>query len=364
MARKVKVLEFLPGLNYGGAQAMIINLCRNIDYDVVQCDFIIDHADFLDMKELVESFGAQVFVMSSFKGTNLKEVKAAWDRFFEEHDYDVIHCHVRSYSFIVMQIAKKHGLKAIIHSHNTSNGKGLGSMIRAITQLPLRKTADYFFGCSKEAGEWLFGERITKGDRFYVINNGIDTDRFTYDEKVRLKYRERFAIGDERVFIQVGRMFAQKNYPFTLDAFAAYLSDEKEGKLFIVGDGEEEDAIRNRIEELHLAQDVTILQYRDDVDKLLQMADVFLMPSLYEGLSVACVEAQSSGIPCLCSDRCDRNVDITGNCRFLPLDTAEWVAAMKEEYALRRPYKDEIVSAGFDARNNAKWLQDFYSSIV
>ncbi|MCR4633442.1 MAG: glycosyltransferase [Erysipelotrichaceae bacterium] len=364
MEKRVKVLEFLPGLNYGGAQTMIISLCSNIDRNAVECDFIIDHEGLLDLKDTVEAFGAKVYTMPSFKGSNLSEVRNAWDRFFEQHDYDIIHCHVRSYSFIVMQIARKHGMKTIIHSHNTSNGKGIGSMIRAVTQLPLRKTADYYFGCSQEAGEWLFGKKITQGDRFYVIDNGIDTDRFTYDETIRTDYREKFGLIDEKTFIQVGRMYPQKNYPFTLNAFARYLSYDKQGKLFIVGDGEQEDAILKQIEGSKLSDNVVILQHRDDVDKLLQMADVFLMPSLYEGLSVACVEAQSSGIPCLCSDRCDRNVDITGNCRFLPLDEETWVNAMKEDYPLRRPYKKEIAAAGFDAGKNAKWLQDFYCSIV
>ena len=364
MAKKDKVLELLPGLNYGGAQAMIINLCRNIDYDRVQCDFAVDHSNLLDMKELVESFGSQVHILPSFTGTNLKEITGAWDRFFDEHDYDIVHSHIRSYSFIILNIARKHGLKTIIHSHNTSNGKGLGNMIRTALQYPLRTSADYFFACSKEAGEWLFGKKITEGNRFYVINNAIDTDKFTFDLDTRYRYRRMFRLNDERVFIQVGRMSKQKNYLFTLDVFDKFLSIDENAKLFIVGDGELENEIRNRITELNLNKSVIILQHRDDVHCLLQMADVFLMPSLYEGLSVACVEAQSSGIVCLCSDNVDQNVDITGRCRFIALDTDLWITAMSENTDDRRPYKKEIINAGFDAETNGKWLEDFYQSIV
>ena len=364
MPRKIKVLEFLPGLNYGGAQAMIINLCRNIDYDQVQCDFIIDHSGLLEMKDLVESFGAQVFTAPQFKGTNLKEITAFWDRFFEEHDYDIIHSHVRSYAFIVMRIAKRHGMKTIIHSHNTSNGKGFRSTVQTIMQYPLRNTADYFFGCSREAGEWLFGKKVTKGDRFYVINNGIDTDRFTYDVRIREQYRKGFGFKDEKVFIQVGRMSAQKNYLFTLDVFKKYLEYDGNAKLVIVGDGEQEQAIRDRIRQLKLEDNVIILQRRDDVHALLQMADVFLMPSLYEGLSVACIEAESSGIICLCSDRVDQNVNVTGQCRFIPLDTDLWIEEMKRTDEDRHAYRKEIADAGFDAKVNAEWMTEFYRSIV
>ncbi len=364
MKNKVKVLEFLPGLNYGGAQSMIINLCRNIDYDLVQCDFVVDHEDRLEMKELVESFGAQVYIMPSFRGSNLGEVKSAWNRFFDENHYDIIHSHVRSYSSIILKIARQHGLKTIIHSHNTSNGRGLGSAIRAFLQYPLRNICDYFFACSKEAGEWLFGKKITMGDKFFVINNAIDTDSFVYDEKIRNDYRKLFHLSDEKVFIQVGRMSEQKNYLFTLDAFRKYADNDKDAKLFIVGDGELEDQIRDRIRELHLDGSVVVLQRRDDVDHLLQMADIFLMPSLYEGLSVAAVEAQASGTRCLLSDRCDRNVNITGLCEFLSLDTDAWVEKMKEDISLRPYTKEAVIKAGFDVKNSAKWLEEFYQRIA
>lgn len=364
MTRKVKVLEVLPGLNYGGAQTMIINLCKNIDYDKVQCDFIIDHGELLDMKDLVESFGSQVYVMPSFKGSNLKEVKQAWNHFFDDNQYDIIHCHIRSYASIILDIAKKHGLKTIIHSHNTSNGNGLSSMVKTILQYPLRNSADYLFACSLEAGEWLFGDNATKKDNFYIINNGIDTDEFAYDENIRNEYRKMFDIDDERVFIQVGRMSAQKNYFFTLNAFSKYLNRNNNGRLFLVGDGELQDEIKNRINELKINDYVTILQHRNDVNKLLQMADVFLMPSMYEGLSVACIEAQCSGIVCLCSDKVDENVNITGKCKFIELDEDVWVDYMSQDIDNRTSYKKQIAEAGFDARINSEWLENFYQSII
>ncbi len=365
MQKKVKVLELLPSLNYGGAQTMIINLCGFIDYDKVQCDFIIDHGNLLDMKSLVESFGAAVYVMPGFKGWNIRQIIDAWNRFFIEHDdYDIIHCHIRSYASIIIEIARKHGLRTIVHSHNTSNGKGIKGTVQTILQYPLRKSGDYYFACSRPAGEWMFGKEICEKDKFAVINNGINTDLFTYDPAIRNTYREMFKLADERVFIQIGRMTEQKNYLFTLELFAAYLKNNKDTKLFIVGDGELEEEIRSRIGKLGIRDNVFILQHRDDVSSLLQMADIFLMPSLYEGLSVACVEAQSTGIKCLCSDKVDRNVDITGNCEFIELTIDSWLKRMDVEIAGRRPCDQELIAAGYDAKTNARWLQDFYQKIV
>ena len=215
-----------------------------------------------------------------------------------------------------------------------------------------------------EAGEWLFGKKVVNSNKFYVLNNAIDTDRFVFDEDRRHQYREMFKINDEKVFIQIGRMSEQKNYLFTLDVFGDYVKKHPEDKLFLVGNGELREKIDEKINELHLNNNATILEYRNDVDGLLQMADYFLMPSLFEGLSVAAVEAQASGIRCLLSDKCDQNVNITGLCEFLPLEKEAWIAKMEEDLTLRPYTKEDIIKAGFDVNTTAKWLEDFYRSIV
>ncbi len=361
----VRVLEMIASLTYGGSQAMIVNLCKAMDKNKVHCDFIIDHPELSGMREIIESMGSEIYVLPTFTGTNAKEIREAWDQFLTDHpDYQILHSHSRSYASIYLPVAAKHGLKTIIHSHNTSNGKGIKALVKNVLQYPLRHRADYFFGCSKEAGEWLFGDRIVKSDKFYVLNNAIDTDRFTFDEKTRLEYRKMFGLTDEKVFIQVGRMSKQKNNLFTLNIFSKYLEEDPDSRLFLVGNGELRDDVDRRIDALGIGDRVTILEFRDDVEKLLQMADCFLMPSLFEGLSVAAVEAQATGIRCLLSDRCDQNVNITGLCEFLPLETGAWVSKMREERTLRPYTKEAIAKAGFDVKTTAKWLADFYGSIA
>ena len=365
MNEPVKVLEMIASLTYGGSQAMIVNLCKAMDQKKVHCDFIIDHPELSGMEEIIESLGSKIYVMPTFKGTNVKEIRETWDRFFTEHpDYQILHSHSRSYASLYLPIARKHGLKTIIHSHNTSNGKGIASVAKNVLQYPLRYQADYFFGCSREAGEWLFGDRIVRGDRFHVLNNAIDTDRFSFRKEIREEYRKMFGLKDEKVFIQVGRMDVQKNHLFMLETYAEYLKEDRGSRLFLVGNGELRPQIDEKIRELDLGDHITILEYRNDVEKLLQMADCFLMPSLFEGLSVAAVEAQATGIRCFLSDRCDENVNITGLCSFLPLEIPAWVEAMKGDFSLRPDTKEDIIKAGFDVHATAEWLEDFYGSIA
>ena len=354
----------IASLTYGGSQAMIVNLCKAMDQKKVHCDFIIDHPELSGMAEIIESLGSKIYVLPTFKGTNVKEIREAWDRFFAEHpDYRILHSHSRSYASLYLPIARKHGLKTVIHSHNTSNGKGIASIAKNILQFPLRYQADYYIGCSKEAGEWLFGDRIVRSDRFHVLNNAIDTDRFSFDPKIRKEYRKMFGLKEEKVFIQVGRMDVQKNHLFMLETYAEYLKKDRNSRLFLVGNGELRPQIDEKIKELGLEDHVTILEYRNDVEKLLQMADCFLMPSLFEGLSVAAVEAQATGIRCLLSDNCDENVNITGLCRFLPLSSSAWIEAMGGDFTLRPDTKEDIIKAGFDVHATAEWLQEFYRSI-
>ena len=364
MTEPVKVLQMIASLNYGGSQAMIVNLIRAMNRKNVQCDFIVDHPEYDGMKELVESMGCKIYVVPTFKGSNIFDVIRAWNDLFEQHpEYQILHSHSRSYASIYLPIARKHGLKTIIHSHNTSNGEGIKAKIKDAMQYPLRYQADYYIGCSKKAGEWLFGEKIVNSDRFHVLNNAIDTDRFVYNRNIRNRYRKEFSLKDERVFIQVGRLDEQKNHLFTLDLFRDYLNEDPDGRLFIVGNGVLKEQVVKRINDLGIKDRVIMLEFRDDVNNLLQMADIFLMPSLFEGLSVAAIEAQASGIRCLCSDNCDHNVDVTGLCEFLPLDKPRWLDKMSELY-VRRNKKQDIIKAGFDVNSTAKWLEEFYQDIV
>lgn len=363
--RPIRILQAMFSFYHGGAQAMIINLQKAMDRNKIQFDYIVDHEGYDGLLPVVKELGSEVYYAPAFNGHNITEIRRTWDRFFSEHpEYKIMHCHIRSYSSLFIPIARKHGVKVIVHSHNTSSGSGLKAIASRILQYPLRYQADYCFACSKEAGQWLYGKGITSKDNFYVINNSIDTGRFVYDEKIRKQYREDFGISDSsRVYIQIGRFDRQKNYFFTLSVFARHVRRYPEDKLFIIGDGELKNEIYSRIEAYGVKESVVHLSGRNDVNCLLQMADCFLMPSLWEGLSVAAVEAQASGISCLMSDQVDRNVNITGICRFLPLEEEEWLKQM-EILEDRTDMSDKIREAGFDIEENAKWLSDFYESIV
>ena len=175
----IRVLQMIGTLGIGGSQSFVMNLYRNIDRNNIQFDFIVDHPNLDYYVNEIESLGGKVYYFPTFTGSNIVQVIKVWNQFFKEHpEYKIMHSHVRSYASIYIPIAKKYGLKTIIHSHSLSNGSGIKAMIKNILQLPLRYEADYFFSCSLEAGKWLFGKKVCMTDKFKIVFGMLPNNNF------------------------------------------------------------------------------------------------------------------------------------------------------------------------------------------
>lgn len=366
--KTIRILHVIGSLEIGGSQAMIMNIYRNIDRNQIQFDFIIDVNQGGFFEREVKELGGIIYRVPAFKGNNYAEVKNAWNSFLKEHtEYKILHSHIRSYASIYLPIAKKYGLKTIIHSHSTSNGRGIKAIAKSIMQYPLRWQADYFFGCSKKSGEWLFGRKVVEGDRFYVIKNAIDTVIYRANDRIREQYRVKLNIGDsQKVFVHIGRLHEAKNHMFLLDIFKEVVRENYNAVLLLVGDGELHKKIENRINELRLDNNVIMLGARSDVANILQAADCFLFPSSWEGLPVTVVEAQAAGLPCLISDKITDEVNITTLVKKLPIDQGVncWVEAIHKISMDKYDVTEQICEAGFDIKKSAKWLEDFYKGIL
>lgn len=369
MSDVIRILHMIGSFECGGSQAMVLNLYKAIDRNCVQFDFIVDHPDLMDMAPAFSSLGANIYRMPTFKGTNISEVKAAWNQFFTQHpEYKIFHTHVRSYASLFLPIAKKHGLITIAHSHNTSNGKGMSSVLKYLLQLPIRKQADYLFACSDIAGEWLYGKKAVKGDNYKVINNAIESRRFIFNKTVRKAIREELGIQNCFVIGNVGRLVTQKNQAFLLKIFREVLSQKKDARLLILGDGELRDDLVRLSQELKISDAVFFLGSKTNVQDYYQAMDIFVFPSLWEGLGIVAVEAQAAGLPCVVSDQVPNQADIgAGLVQYLPLtdSTSEWCnAILNTNSDDRRDMSKQVKQAGYDIADNAKWLQEFYLSLM
>ena len=168
-----------------------------------------------------------------------------------------------------MPIAQKSGLKTIIHSHNTSSGKGLKAIVKFCLQRGLRKNVDYYFACSDIAGKWLFGEKITKQNNYFVLKNAIDVEKYAFSEDCRKKIRDEFNIKDKFVVGHVGRFHPQKNHLFLVDIFAELHKQCPNSILMLVGSGELMDPVKEKVADLKLDKSVIFTGPRSDVNELL-----------------------------------------------------------------------------------------------
>lgn len=355
-------------LGIGGSQMFVMNLYRAIDRSKIQFDFIVDHPQAINFIPEIESLGGKVFYMPLLNGKNLFQVRKAWHEFFNSHsEYKVLHSHVRSYASVYLPIAKAHGVKTIIHSHNTSNGKGVSAIVKRILQFPLRYQADIYMACSYAAGKWLFGERICKSKKFQVVQNAINTSNFVFSEQRRIATRKELGIADQFVLGFLARVSEQKNPHFVLEVMKYLVEINENALLLFVGDGELLAKVKQKTLEMGLEKKVIFTGARSDVGNMLAAMDCYILPSLWEGLGISLIEAQAAGLHCICSDAIQGEAIITARVERYPLSIgakawAEHIMAMTD-IRLRPDTSCFIKEAGFDIEENAQFMQGFYKEL-
>ena len=266
-------------------------------------------------------------------------------------------------SALPLAAAKKANVSTrIAHSHTSNFDSDLKKPIRNMTKHLIPMYATDFFGCSDEAMEFMFGKRAAKDG--IVINNAIDTSKFTFSEKTRKKIRKEFSLpADSFVVGHVGRFNYPKNHEFLISIFNELLKEEPSAKLLLVGDGENKAIIKKQVSDLGISKSVIMTGVRNDIHDIMQAMDVFVMPSRYEGLPVVSIEAQASGLPCVFSDVVTTDLNITGNCRFisLKLNTKGWVEAILsfKKYT-RRNTSEDLRLSGYDSHSEAVKIKDYY----
>lgn len=364
MKYPIRVLCVFSTLDRGGSETMCMNLYRNIDRERIQFDFIKHTETIGDYEQEIISLGGRIFSAPRFIGRNIFEYKKWWRSFFLSHpEYKIVHIHYFTLSGIICPIAKAYDVKTITHAHTSR----ADSFLKKILNHNIRNVTDYYFACSKEAGIYLFGENKIHSKNFKVLPNAIDTEKYRYNESVREKARNSFSIIDELLIGHIGNFTEVKNHRFILKIFSSLREKKKDVKLMLVGDGPLRGEIEKYAEELGVLEDVIFTGVRSDVNELVQAMDFFVFPSLFEGLGIVAIEAQTSGLPCIISDTVPDEAIVTKNLvtvMSLNESAEKWadcIIARLEEKRYSRV--DEIKAKGYDVSETAKWLEEFYLSI-
>ena len=360
MKHPIRVLQVVTYMGRGGLETMLMNYYRHIDHSKVQFDFLT-HRDFDgDYDKEIKELGGNVYHLSNLNPLSIG-YKTSLNDFFGNHpEYKIVHSHLDCMAGIPLKYAKLNIVPIrIAHAHNSNQTKDLKYPLKLFYKRNIKKNANYLFACGDEAGKWMFNT-----DNFKVLNNAIDAKDYTFNMNIRNDKRKEFGISDDSILVgHVGRFFPQKNHEFLIDIFNQFHKDHPNSYLMLVGEGELKTSIQDKVNTLGLEDYVIFTGLRSDVNELLQAMDVFLFPSLYEGLPVSIIEAQAAGLSCLISDKVPIECKKTDLVYQLNLNDSVnvWSDKVYElSHITRRDTYEEIKQSGFDIVENAKWLENFY----
>lgn len=365
--KPVRIAHIIGKLNAAGVEAVVNNYYKNIDHNKYQFDYYIDSDSSCKPPQEMIDMGARYFVIPPYQHL-FSHIKTLV-RFFKENNYLIVHSGMNTLAPISLFAAWIAGVPIRInHNHSTA---GKGEFKRNCLKYCLRPFAkvfaNYYCACSKYAGIWLFGKNFFNSGKVTVFNNAVDTSKFAFSTSNRDKLRKELGISNKYVIGHIGRFTKQKNHYFLIDIFEQYYKKNSNAVLLLVGIGELQDEIKDAVKKKKLEDAVIFLGKRSDVDELYSAMDLFVLPSLYEGLPVVGVEAQVSGLPCIFSNEITREVAITENVYFLPIDgsVSDWCSQITnfENLDLKRD-KLKLKDCSFDIKVQANNLVEYYDECI
>lgn len=362
MIQPIRVLHVVQRMEAAGVQTLLMNLYRNIDKSKVQFDFLVHYQKSQFFDDEIQAMGGQIYRFSVREDYNFIKYSRSLRNFFKEHpEYRIVHGHMHSLGVLYLKAAANNGVPVrIAHSHNNSTQNDMKKFIKTMMIKRYAKYATDLMACSEAAGKYMFGDVD-----FRVINNAIDSEKFVFDKETRLKKRRELRIENKFVIGSVGRFEMQKNQKFSVCVFEQYLRKDSDAVLLLIGSGSMDKEVREFVAAKGLTDKVLFLGVRSDVAQLYQAMDVFLMPSLFEGLGIVGVEAQAAGTPVVCTDTLPHEIDITPLVSRVSLaEPAEVWADAVERSSLNTlchsDMRDYIKAADYDIRSLAAWFQDYY----
>lgn len=364
----IRILHILGSVQCGGVETVIFNNYRAIDRDKVQFDIAIDNCSPCKIPSDIIALGAKIYEIPPY--TKLPSYIHSISKICKENNYQIVHSHMNAMSVFPLFAAWMNKVPVrIAHSHSTSGGgKDLKRDLFKFLLRPLSRVfSTHYFACSKHAACWLFGQKTMEENKITILKNGISTETFKFQPQVRNELRQKLGINEKFVVGHVGRFSPPKNHLFLIQVFADLCKLRDDCVLLLIGGigsagAEIENKLRKAIHELGVADKVLFLGTRNDVYNYYQAMDVFILPSLYEGLGLACIEAQCSGLPCILSDRVPKEAQVNRNVWFLPLEkqAVEWTTVVLENQGERHDCSNHMIQAGYEIKYVAKELEEFY----
>lgn len=370
----IKVLEIGMTRNVGGMETYLMEQYRYLDRNLIRCDFMNLTGEYpMAFENEIKNNGDLVYNIVSRK-KNLIKHYYDWFVFLKKHrkEYEAVILNTCDlYHMCPLFFAKLWGIKTIIiHSHNNGNEKKesfLRKILINVNKILMKYSVSDYWACSKIAGEWMFGKKQI----FKVIHNAIDTKKYVYNRDIRKKMREALSVENSFVVGHVGRFSYQKNHKFIIQIFNELLKRKPNAKLLLIGNYKLNEEYTNEvnilIDKYDIRDKILFLGSVQNVEDYYQAMDVFVLPSLFEGLGIVGIEAQASGLSCIVSTGVSKELKITDLVKYVSLDESieVWVdEILKNSVKKRQSQYEKIVNAGYDIEEESKKIQMYFINVV
>ena len=368
--RKMIRVAIIGGkIDSGGKKNLIMEYYRHIDRTKVQFDFICDSDSQAIPFEEIESLGGRIYQIAPYQNIirNMLDMR----KIFIENKYQIVHAYNSTMNLFPMLVAKQCGVSVRISESLSMAHEGDWKTILKKMLRPMSKWfANYYMSCGADCGRWQFGDKLFDAGKVDVFKTVINTEFNSYNPELREKTRKAFGWEDKIVVGHIGRFTAQKNSVHMIEIFGAIANKEPKAVLCLIGDGELKEDMMNKIRELGIENRVNYLGRREDIQQFYNAMDCFILPSLYEGLPVVGLEAQSCGLPMFFSTEVTQEASACKLGHFISLDESidtwadEILKACKENMPIRRSYAKEVADAGFDSASEALSMQKYYFDAI
>lgn len=364
----MRILEVCVDLDGGGIDRYLLNYCSRIPE--IQFDFAVVDSKIGILEPQLEALGCHIYRVPR-QSRGIKANYNAIKQILTENHYDAVHVHLGYRGAVALFCAKKCGIKTrIVHAHIAAEPESAKQrLIRKGFTWLCKGLATHLAACGVDAAKWLWGEKAYARGDVTIHNNAIETAKYAYSDEHRRAVREELGLADSTFVVgHVGRLSHQKNQLRLLDIFEEIHRLRPDSVLLLVGRGELEEAILQKVQEKQLGDSVRLLGVRDDVPRLLSAFDTFVFPSTHEGLPFTLIETQCNGLPAISADTVTPLVKLGEDVAFLSLTQSdnEWArAALAAAERGHNPDGARVVAdAGYDIDREAARLRDYYVNAI
>lgn len=365
----IRIAMIIGKMDSGGKKNLVMEYYRHIDRNEIQFDFICDSDSQAIPEDEIESLGGRVYRIPPYQKiiSNMHEMK----RICKENEYLIMHAWNSTMNLFPMKVAKDMGIPIrISESLSMAHEGDWKTKIKKVLRPMSKWYATHYMSCGEDCGRWQFGNELFNAGRVDVFKTVINTQFNDYNPELREKTRKDYKWEDKIVIGHIGRFTPQKNSVRLIEIFAAVAKKEPKAVLCLIGDGELREEVLSKIKELGIEDNVDYLGRREDIQQFYNAMDCFLLPSLYEGLPVVGLEAESCGLPMFFSTEVTREANACELGHFIELDKSDeyWadeiIKACKENMPIRRSHAQQVAYAGFDSKSEALRLQEYYFKAI